>query len=120
MSYFKKQTGNFGEDLATGYLKKHRFKILARNFTTKIGEIDILARQKDVIVVIEVKTKSGSDFGEGFEMVNFYKQRKLLLLAKSLQSKYPNRTIRIDVISVDTSCKPAEIKHFENAVGDNV
>lgn len=120
MTYYKKQTGNFGEDLTTRYLKKHGFKILARNYTTKIGEIDILARQKDVIVVVEVKTKSGSDFGEGFEMVNYFKQKKLLSLAKLLQTKYPDRTIRIDIVSVDATQNPPEIKHFENAVEDNV
>ena len=116
MLYFKKQTGNLGEDLAAKYLKRHGFKILARNFTTKIGEIDILACRKDAIIIVEVKAKSGAGFGEGFEMVNYFKQKKLLSLVKLIQTKYPERTIRIDVISVDTSQDPPEIKHFENAV----
>lgn len=135
MPYFKKQTGDFGEDLATRYLKKHGYKILERNLKNYLGEIDILAVapsnrpeqsrgalslfkrcNNSDIVIIEVKTKSGSEFGEGFEMVNHFKQKKLLSLAKMLQTKYPDRTIRIDVVSVDASQEPPEIKHFENAV----
>lgn len=119
MAYFKKESGNLGEDLAEKYLRQKRFKIIKRNFTTKIGEIDILARDKSDIVVVEVKTKSGSDFGEGYEMVNYFKRRKLLQLAKMLQKDYARATIRIDVISVDLSQDPPEIKHFENAVEDN-
>lgn len=144
----KKDTGNLGEDLAAQHLKKHGYKILERNLKNYLGEIDILAvapisriksaiplrpagwrgfaglsgsrkSARSDIVIVEVKTKSGRDFGEGFEMVNFYKQRKLLALAKQLQTDYPNRTIRIDVVSVDTSCDPPEIKHFENAVEEN-
>ena len=119
MAYFKKQTGNLGEDIAAKYLKKNRYKLLSRNLILPIGEIDILARQKDVIVIVEVKTKSGLEFGEGFEMVNYFKQKKLLSLAKLVQTKYPDMTVRIDIISVNTSQNPPEIKHFENAVEDN-
>lgn len=116
MTYESKSAGQEGEDLATEYLKKHGYKIIERNLTTKLGEIDILARQKNAIVVVEVKTKSGAGFGEGFEMVNYFKQRKLLLLAKSLQPSYPKNVIRIDVISVNLATTPPTIRHFESAV----
>ncbi len=119
MVYAKKESGNIGEDLAEKYLRQKRFKILKRNLTTKIGEIDILARDKSDIVVVEVKTKSGSDFGEGFEMVNYFKRRKLLQLAKMLQKDYSRATIRIDVVSVDLSQNPPEIKYFKSAVEDD-
>jgi len=119
MTYKRKSTGNYGEELASEYLKKHGYKIIERNFSSKLGEIDILARQKSDIVIVEVKTKSGSSFGEGFEMINYYKRRKLLLLARSLQGSYPNQTIRIDVVSVDTNQNPPELKHFINAIEDD-
>ncbi|OQA53442.1 MAG: hypothetical protein BWY43_00015 [candidate division WS2 bacterium ADurb.Bin280] len=133
MAYFKKQTGNYGEDLATDFLQKKGYKILERNLTNHLGEIDILCegpcktrsvlavfqKPNRAIVVVEVKTKSGKDFGEGFEMVNSFKRSKLLFLAKSLQTKYPDRTIRIDVVSINTDSQPPEIKHFENAVEEN-
>lgn len=114
-----KETGNYGEELATKFLKISGYKIIGRNVSNKLGEIDILARKKDVIIVVEVKTKSTKQFGEGYEMVNFYKRHKLLILAKSLQIKYPKSVIRIDVISVDLSSEKPEIKHFESAVEDN-
>lgn len=119
MAYFKKESGNLGEDLAEKFLRRKRFRILKRNFETKIGEIDILARDKSDIVVVEVKTKSGSEFGEGFEMVNYFKRKKLLQLAKMLQKDYARATIRIDVVSVDLSQDPPEIKYFKSAVEDD-
>jgi len=82
--------------------------------TSKVSSF--FKRKNRAIVVVEVKTKSGSEFGEGFEMVNYFKQKKLLSLAKQLQTDYPDRTIRIDVVSVDTSQDPPEIKHFVSAV----
>ena len=109
-------TGQIGEELAAKYLKKSGYKIIGRNVINNIGEIDILARQKDAIVIVEVKTKSTDQFGEGHEMVNFYKRKKLVQLAKSLQIKYPEKVIRIDVISVGLSVEKPEITHFENAV----
>jgi len=119
MAYFKKESGNYGEHLAARFLKKSGYKILDCNQTSRIGEIDILASQKNDIVIVEVKTKSGSEFGQGYEMVNYFKKKKLLLLAKSLQTKYPNSVIRIDVVSVNLSQNPPEIKHFISAVQDD-
>lgn len=111
-----KKTGNRAERLAAGYLKKKKYKIIRNNLSFGFGEIDILASHKSDIVIVEVKAKSTKEYGQGFEMVNFYKQKKLLLLAKELQKKYPKATIRIDVISVDLSQAPPKIEHFENAV----
>lgn len=116
MTYFKKQTGNTGEDLSAKYLKKTGYKILERNLTMGIGEIDILARKGSTVVIAEVKIKSGKNFGEGYEMVDFKKRQKLLQLANLLHIKYPETVIRIDVISVDLSLNPPKITHFENAV----
>lgn len=116
MSIFKKTTGELGERLAEKYLKRNGFKILKRNLKNYFGEIDILAKQKDDIVIIEVKTKTGRSFGEGFEMVNYFKKRKLLTLAKELQKEYSSKTIRIDIVSVDLSEEKPQIKHFVNAV----
>jgi len=114
-----KQVGSSAEATATDFLKHKRYKILGTNLDFGFGEIDILARHKSDIVVVEVKAKSTREFGAGYEMVNFYKQKKLLSLAKNLQKKYPRATIRIDVISVDLSQSPPAILHFENAVEES-
>ena len=109
-------TGNFGEDLSADYLKKKKYKVLKRNWRTKIGEIDILASDKDCIVIIEVKTKTNPDFGHPAEMVDYFKQKKLITLARFIQKVYPNNDIRIDVVAVDLSVEPPNIEHIENAV----
>ena len=114
-----KETGNRAERLAVDYLKNKKYKIIGNNLSFSFGEIDILASHKSDIVVVEVKAKSTKEYGQGFEMVNFYKQKKLLLLAKELQKKYPEATIRIDIVSVNLSCNPPEIQHFINAVEEN-
>jgi putative endonuclease len=119
MSLFRKNTGNLGESLAVKYVRSLGYKILSRNLKNYLGEIDILAREKSDIVIIEVKTKSTSSFGEGYEMVNYFKKRKLLSLAKELQKEYPSKTIRIDIISVDLSQNKPQIKHFKNGVEDD-
>lgn len=119
MPYFKKETGNLGERLAERFLRSKGYRIIGRNVSSKVGEIDILAQQKDAIVIIEVKTKSTDMFGKGYEMIDAHKRSKLIYLAKQVQSKYPDVTIRIDVISVSTESKTPEITHYENAVEDN-
>ena len=114
-----KHIGSGAEQETVSFLKRKRYKILGTNLDFGFGEIDILARDKSDIVVVEVKAKSTHEFGQGFEMVNYHKRHKLLLLAKNLQKKYPKATIRIDVVSVDLSVSPFVITHFENAVEEN-
>ena len=114
-----KKIGSKAEQIVVKFLRKKRYKIIGINLSYGFGEIDILACHKRDIVVVEVKAKSGGGLGEGHEMVNYFKQQKLLLLAKNLQKEYPKATIRIDVISVDTSLIPPQITHFENAVEEN-
>lgn len=109
-------TGNKGEEEATNFLIKHNYKILARNLELFCGEIDILAQDKGTIVIVEVKTVRGSGFGLAQELVRYKKQQKLKLLARTLEQKYPNRTIRIDVIGVDYSEIDPKIEHIINAV----
>ena len=59
---FNKVTGDSGEQLAKEYLKKNGFQILKTNYKTNIGEIDIIAKQKDFVVFVEVKTRKNDYF----------------------------------------------------------
>ena len=108
-----KVIGNLGEEKACQYLVKKAYKILFRNFTCKLGEIDIIALNKNTIVFVEVKTRKDAEFGRPSEAVNFYKQRKIKNVAMvylKLKGKMESH-IRFDVIEVLND----KINHIENA-----
>lgn len=116
MTFARKALGKSGEDLASEYLESIGYKLLERNYRIKIGEIDIIAQNGDFIVLVEVKTKRFLGQGRPEEEVDYFKQKKLRLLARSLEQIYPNQNIRIDVVAVDMTENPAKINHIINAV----
>lgn len=77
----RKQLGALGEKLALDYLRKRGYHILETNFRCREGEIDIIARDKEYLVFIEVRTRTGSDFGTPEESVGIAKREKLVSLA---------------------------------------
>ncbi|VAX32694.1 Endonuclease [hydrothermal vent metagenome] len=77
----KNQTGKEGEVFAVKYLKKKGYSILASNYQTPIGEIDIVARDGDTIVFVEVKTRQSLLYGYPFEAVTWRKRERLKRLA---------------------------------------
>ena len=78
MEKYNKCIGNFGEDEAIRYLIKNKYKIIERNYSCKLGEIDIIAKDKDVLVFIEVKTRTNDKYGSPSLAVNYYKKRKII------------------------------------------
>lgn len=98
----KKAVGKVYEDLATAYLIDKGYKILARNYRCKVGEIDIIAKEKDVVVFIEVKYRKTLAFGSPAEAVNYYKKQRILRTAKwYLHAYYKNEiNCRFDVIEI--------------------
>ncbi|MDO8444115.1 MAG: YraN family protein [bacterium] len=111
-----KLTGGEGEEIAALYLEQKGYKIIDRNVEFPFGEIDILARTRKIIVIVEVKTVRGGGFGEAVDLVRFAKQKKLKLLARAIEQQYPDKTIRIDVVGVDLTCSEPKIEHLESAV----
>jgi putative endonuclease len=125
-----KSLGQMGEEFAQEEYKKRGYTIIAKNEYNKkgkrLGEIDIIAKNKDTIVFVEVKTRTeGADkFGKGVESVNIYKQQKILRAVKMYflrNQEYLNLQPKIDVCileysEVDKSFKPATI--IPNAVED--
>ena len=104
--------GLAGEDLATSYLKKNKYKILERNYTVKLGEIDIIAKDKDEIVFVEVKRRKNDDFGRPSENVDYKKQKKITAVAEFYMSKNEIESYtRFDVIEIVGD----EISHIKNA-----
>ena len=102
MAHARIQLGKVGEEAAVAYLKSQGYRILERNFRNKLGEIDIIAQDKDTLCFIEVKTRSSEAFGSPFEAVNAAKQRAMARVARAyLQTGSHNaQTIRFDVIAV--------------------
>lgn len=76
-----KQIGDAGEDLAADLLQRKGYKIIERNFRTRFGELDIVAKDGKVLVFVEVKAKASDRFGAPAEMINARKQQKIKNMA---------------------------------------
>ena len=101
MNTTTRQKGNFGEELSVKELLNKGYRILERNFSSRYGEIDIIAEKNKEIVFIEVKYRKTNKFGYGYEAVDRRKIIKILKLANYyIQSKkYQNYKIRFDCMS---------------------
>ena len=108
-----KQTGQQGEEQAARFLEKKGYKILARNFFTPRGELDIVAADKKNLVFIEVKARAYEAFGGPLAAVTPAKQKRLVLAAQQyLKIKSPKfDSIRFDIICI----LPGRLEHIENA-----
>ncbi len=96
-------TGNKGEDLACEYLKKNRYKILERNFRIRGGEIDIVARDGEYLVFVEVKARHSHEYGPPAESITPWKIRALkkTALFYIMKTKWNDRGYRFDFMGVD-------------------
>lgn len=108
--------GKYGETLAKEYIISKDYKILELNYTTKLGEIDIIALDKDIIVCIEVKTRTNKNFGYAYEAVNYKKQKKIIGVSNIYIKHRGIRDvqIRFDIIEIYLE-KDVKINHIENA-----
>ena len=118
--FYKQNIGRVGEDAAAKFLKRKKYKILNRNFKNYYGEIDIVAKDKDCVVFVEVKTRTSCDYGYAAQAVNKRKQNKLFLLAQTYLGKTDDLNVRFDIVEVyvdKENYKIKEINHIENAFG---
>ena len=111
--------GNRGEALAERFLKKQRYKILARGSRNKLGELDLVALDGQTIVFVEVKTRKSTDKGHPADAVDERKQVKLTRLALSFLKRHRllDHSSRFDVIAITwpDEVKDPTIEHFKNA-----
>jgi len=112
-----KQVGASGEDLAAAHLKKQGYKILERNYRTPLGEIDLIARHRGVLVFIEVKTRRSSKFGSPQEAVHPAKQERYRNLASYYlqQQGLGEVSARFDVVGILWQGGLAQIEVIEGA-----
>ncbi len=109
-------TGEKGEKLAVRHLEKKGYTIVARNFQTRFGEVDIICKNKQYIVFAEVKTRSEGYLICGRDAVGAAKQRRIFKAAMQfLQSDPVELQPRFDVIEIVLSDKECKIEHIENA-----
>lgn len=121
----RKALGTFGERVAEKYLQKIGYRILEKNFTCPLGEIDLIAEDAGVLVFIEVRTRSTKRFGTPAESINRKKKQRLIRLASFYLSsrQAENRTCRFDVVAVEVTDKDrekVEITLFKNAFNSSI
>ena len=110
--------GILGENLACAALEARGYAIIARRYRTKFGELDIIARDGDMTVLVEVKTRAGDDFGGGAAAVTRAKQRKVIWMATDYLSRFGlhDRPCRFDVVTVDmVAGQPPRIEVYPHA-----
>lgn len=116
-SSLNRALGDYGEQLATRYLREQGLTIIERNWRCARGEIDIVAMEGDCIVVCEVKTRTSEAFGAPFEAVNRLKKGRLYQLAgmwrDQAKAEHRGRGLRVDVISImRPSHGPTRLRHL--------
>lgn len=111
-----KTLGNKGEKASAKYLQNKGYEIIICNYRTRYGEIDIIAKDRDVLVFVEVKLRSSSVYGRGLEAITPHKVEKIHQVAMDyIQNNYKEEpACRFDVVEILNSNK-MEILHIENA-----
>lgn len=109
--------GKRGEEAAINFLKENGYKILTRNYKTKLGEVDVIAFDKKTLCFIEVKARSSCRFGFPQEAVSGFKQKQIakaaLLFLK--ENKLLNALVRFDVLSVIYGQDSIKLNLIKNA-----
>jgi len=113
----RQKFGEQSESIAVSYLKKHGYKIIEQNYRTKLGEIDIIAREKGTIAFIEVKSRKSKNFGSPKWAVTPKKQRKISMVALWYlkTTKQSNVKARFDVVSIISANNNPSIEIIKNA-----
>ena len=113
------ELGKKGEQLAVDFLLKNGYEIVERNYRFDKAEVDIIAKQKDILAIIEVKTRSSVDFGNPQD---FVKPKQIQRLVKAVNEYVIENAldveVRFDIIAIVKENKRFVIEHLEN-VGDS-
>lgn len=110
------ELGKIGEDLAAEYLINQGYQILERNWRSGHKEIDIIALKDDILVVVEVKTRTSEDYGDPDLAVGTMKEQMLVWAADSyVRYKNLDVDVRFDIISVILNETEQRLEHIEDA-----
>lgn len=114
------QLGVWGEALAAEYLRKKRYRVVASRFRSRFGEIDLIVRNREYLVFVEVKLRKNSDFAQAREFVDGKKQARIRTTASMYLALHPTeQKTRFDVIEIYApdgmeTVRPV-INHLEDA-----
>jgi putative endonuclease len=102
MTYERQQTGSRGEAIAAVALEARGYRVLARRYRTRAGEIDLVAQDGDTIVFVEVKARRSGEFGDPVEAVTRLKQHRVVAMAADYLARagLAERPVRFDVVGV--------------------
>ena len=108
--------GKSGEIIVANFLKKKGYKILETNYKNKIGEIDVIAKDKDYTVFVEVKSRTSRAFGDPLEAVDIHKQEKIRKVATLYMMKHNllDSLVRFDAVAI-LGKEDYQIRHIEHA-----
>ena len=122
----RRRLGRLGEEIAAAYLARRGYDIVTRNWRTRAGELDIVARDGEWLVIVEVRARRGGGatapvLGRPEESVTRRKQAQLAALAEAYLFEHPwHGPWRVDVIALELrgDCSAARLNHLKDAVGD--
>ena len=97
----KQIAGDEGEAMAAQHLIRHGLRVVERNFRVKGGEIDLICRDGDMTVFVEVRRRASADFGGAAASVGATKQRRLILAARHWLARHGEVPCRFDVVAID-------------------
>lgn len=113
----KRDLGRQGEQMAEQFLCARGYEIIVRNYRCTYGEVDLVARDRDTLVFVEVRTQSGSSFGGPLESVTRRKQRQIAKAALHyvVRHRVENQALRFDVIGISWDTSAPQIVHVKGA-----
>ena len=109
--------GRSGERLAADYLERHGYTVIDRNVRRREGEVDLIARDAETLVFVEVKLRRPGQAGRAIEALSASKQRRLVELATAYGAEHPElpEDYRIDVVAIDLAAD-GSVASFEHVV----
>ena len=115
----RQRIGQAAEDIAADFLRAKGLEILERNYRRRLGELDLIARERDVLVIVEVRTRASNAYGGAAASVGIGKQRRLIRAASQLlqqRKDLARMRVRFDVIVVsDMSSESPHVEWLQHA-----
>lgn len=111
----RKPLGTRCEAIAAEYLTERGYHVRARNFRTKVGEVDLICDDGPTVVFVEVKARRSTRFGEAYEAVGYRKQQKLMAIASQVMARMGDRPCRFDVVSITFKGQTPVVEHLIDA-----